>query len=161
MTLQPTTQFTSQSAWGSLGASGVPATITITSAGVYVNLTLSFVTDAGEMYNMEGYGTGLKIVTGLIGVFLANVSISTSGAANDTLSVRFSYREDGIDYQTLGAEYDSKGGNEWAVNQSAIIKTTESSVGLGNGVFSVELANLDSDADIVLESFMFSVIKIY
>lgn len=154
-------QFTTQSAWGTayLNAS---TEVDISALGGYTTPALEM--QSGSLYNMQYLRGALKLdpaIDGLHGIYLLNMSFTTSGAVNDQLSARFEYEySDGGVVTYLYSEpvnYDSKGGNQWSVNQSVLMKLPNTR----DGKFRPSFANLTDASNFTLTNFIISVIKIY
>jgi hypothetical protein len=55
------------------------------------------------------------------GIFLVNCSFNSDGATNDDLGLKISYVSQSVEYDSSICKWNSKGGNTWSINHSAIL----------------------------------------
>lgn len=149
----PLNQFTTQSGWACATLNAV-TDVNIVSTGAYITPTLAL--DETASYNLDVDNGGFE-VDGLAGIYLLNLSFTTSGANNDTLAARMTYTSDSETINGHSVEYDSKGAKKWSVNQSIIMQIKNT----GSGIFKPSFANLSNANDITINGLIMSAIKIY
>ena len=151
-----TNQFTSQSAWISW-SNAIEQEIVISEQGEFtpiqftsglVNSRYNFLTPSPD---------SPQLIPTISGVYMIQVSLTSSGATNQLLSWRVGYGTDFGNENSI-LTYTSKGGNRWSVNINCIRELYNVD---GTTGFTIQARNNDGANDITLERLTYNVIKLY
>ena len=92
------------------------------------------------------------------GIFLVNCSFNSENADNDDLGLRISYFRDTTSVDISICKWNSKGGNLWSINHSAILSVETASE--TDGVIRFATTNYSSDTNFDISNFNVNIIRL-
>ena len=134
--------------------------ISISSADTFVTLDFS---DANwqttSNYNDFAMNSNRVGVNLNYGVYLLNVSFNSKGATNKNLAMAFNVENDGANTKSTIFQWNSKGGNIWSLNHSAIMPISGAS-SLDKGLITLVFKNSEDTVNFTVFNLCVTFIKL-